>query len=289
MDIEVLFSDWDQYELLDSGDRRKLERFGDVVVVRGEPRAWWTPSLPDSEWDRAVAVHDERSWRFSADAPREWALALADIRILCRFTKTSKHLGVFPEQWPHWTSLENYGAPRAGGERPRLLNLFGYTGVASLMAARAGFDVTHIDASKTALGWARANHEASGLGHLNIRYLLDDAAKFTGREERRGNRYEAILLDPPAFGRGPGKELWKVEAQVTELLACCGRLLSDEARLVILTMYNTDASALMLRNLMLDAMPGAGDNLEVGELALKHTSCDKLLPRSLWARWTPSR
>lgn len=286
MDIEVLFSGWDQYELMDSGDRRKLERFGDVVVVRGEPRAWWTPSLPQSEWDRAVAVHDERSWRYSADAPREWALQLEDIQILCRFTKTSKHLGVFPEQWPHWMSLEKHGAPRAGGERPRLLNLFGYTGVASLMAARAGFDVTHIDASKTALGWARANHEASGLGHLNIRYLLDDAAKFTGREERRGNRYEAILLDPPAFGRGPGKELWKVEAQVTELLACCGRLLSEEARLVILTMYNTDASALMLRNLMLDAMPGSGENLEVGELALKHAANDKLLPRSLWARWT---
>ncbi len=286
MDIEVLFSGWDQYELLDSGDRRKLERFGEVLVVRGEPRAWWTPSLPQSEWDRAVAVHDERSWSFTGDAPREWTLPLEDISVLCRFTKTSKHLGVFPEQWPHWTALSDHGAPLRG-ERPRLLNLFGYTGVASLMAARAGFAVTHIDASKTAINWARANHEASGLGDVNIRYLLDDAAKFVTREERRGNRYEAVLLDPPAFGRGPGKELWKVEAQVTELLAACGRLLSDDARLVILTMYNTDASALMLRNLMLDAMPAAGGALTVGELALRHTASDKLLPRSLWARWTP--
>lgn len=286
MHIEVLLGGWDQYELLDSGDRRKLERFGDVVVVRGEPRAWWAPALPQADWDRAVAVHDEKRWTMRPGAPREWTLPLGDLRLLARFTETSKHLGVFPEQWPHWMSLAAHGAPRAG-RRPRLLNLFGYTGVASLAAARAGFEVTHIDASKTALAWARRNQELSGLGDTNVRFLLDDAAKFTTREERRGNAYEAILLDPPAFGRGPAKELWKVEAQVADLLATCGRLLSDDARLVILTMYNTDASALMLRNLMLGAMPGAGGTLAVGELALAHSTSPRLLPRSLWARWTP--
>lgn len=284
MQIQVLFSEWNQYELLDSGDQRKLERFGDVLLVRGEPRAWWRPSLPQKEWDRAVAVHDDRSWSFKPGAPREWSLQLDGMDILCRFSETSKHVGVFPEQWPHWQSLRKFGHAE-GGVRPKLLNLFGYTGVATLCAAKAGFDATHVDASKPTVGWARRNHEISGLGNVNIRYLLDDALKFVKREVRRGNRYEAILLDPPAFGRGPKKELWKVEAQVAELLADCAELLSDKARLLILTMYNTDASALMLNNLLTDALGNVGGSLSIGELALRHTSGPKILPRSLWARW----
>lgn len=283
MQIEVLFSEWKEYELLDSGDQRKLERFGDVLLVRGEPRAWWKPSLPEREWDRAVAAHDERSWSFKPGAPREWTLDLDGMPVLCRFSETSKHVGVFPEQWPHWQSLSRFGRPE-NGARPRLLNLFGYTGVASLCAARAGFETTHVDASKPTIAWARRNHEISGLGG-SIRYLLDDALKFVKREVRRGNRYEAILLDPPAFGRGPRKELWKVEAQVSELLADCAALLSERARLLILTMYNTDASALMLNNLLTDALAGRGGRLDIGELALRHTSGPKILPRSLWARW----
>jgi 23S rRNA (cytosine1962-C5)-methyltransferase len=282
--IQVLFSEWEQYELLDSGNQRKLERFGDVLLVRGEPRAWWKPGLPEREWARAVAVHDDRAWSFKPGAPREWTLDLDGMEILCRFSETSKHVGVFPEQWPHWQSLCEFGRPDKDG-KPKLLNLFGYTGVATLCAARAGFDATHVDASKPTVAWARRNHEISGLGDVNIRYLLDDALKFVKREVRRGNRYEAILLDPPAFGRGPRKELWKVEAQVAELLADCAQLLSDRARLLILTMYNTDASALMLNNLLTDALEGKGGRLSIGELALRHTSGPKILPRSLWARW----
>ena len=282
--IEVLFSEWDQYELLDSGNQRKLERFGDVLLVRGEPRAWWGPSLSRRDWERAVATHDDRNWSFKPGAPREWELDLDGLKVLCRFTETSKHVGVFPEQWPHWMSLRKFGHA-AGKNKPKLLNLFGYTGVATLCAAQAGFDATHVDASKPTVAWARRNHEISGLGGTNIRYLLDDALKFVKREVRRGNRYEAILLDPPAFGRGPKKELWKVEAQVAELLSDCAALLSDHARLLILTMYNTDASALMLNNLLTDALVGAGGSLDIGELALRHTSGPKILPRSLWARW----
>lgn len=278
--IEVLCSEWDQYELVDCGDRRKLERFGEVFVVRGEPRAWWRPRLPESAWNRAQAVHDERAWTFAPDCPREWTLELDGLRLLARFTETSKHIGVFPEQWPHWRAILE-----SGGEG-RLLNLFGYTGAASMVAAKAGFEVTHVDASKPALTWARRNQELSGLQDAPLRLILDDAGKFVARELRRGKRYEAILLDPPAFGRGPKKELWKVERQVSELLAQCRELLSEQARFLILTMYNTDASALMLRNLLSDALEGLGGTLDVGELALRQTGSDKILPRSLWGRWT---
>ncbi len=289
--IEVLFGGWDGYELLDSGDRRKLERFGDVLLVRGEPRAWWKPSLPDADWRKAAAVHDEKSWTFKPGAPQEWLLPLGlpgaeGLKLLARFTETSKHVGVFPEQWPHWSFLMDQGRADSG-RKPRLLNLFGYTGAATLAAAAAGFEATHVDASRPAIAWARRNQELSGLRETNIRFLLDDAGKFVKRELRRGNRYEAVLLDPPAFGRGPNKELWKVERQVTELLAECGALLSDSARLLILTMYNTDASALMLQNLLADAMPSAGGRVEVGELALRQSTGDRILPRSIWARWQP--
>nr|WP_245168275.1 class I SAM-dependent methyltransferase [Desulfobaculum xiamenense] len=180
--------------------------------------------------------------------------------------------------------LAKHGEP-VRDRKPRLLNLFGYTGAATLAAVRAGFETTHVDASKPAIAWGRRNQELSGLKDENIRFLLDDAIKFVKREVRRGNRYEAVLLDPPAFGRGPNKELWKVDAQVADLLADCGQLLSDDARLVILTMYNTNASALMLRNLLIDAMPHAGGSIEIGELALAHSSGDKVLPRSLWGVW----
>lgn len=279
MRIEVLFSDWPGYELVDSGGRRKLERFGEVLVVRGEPRAWWRPRLPESAWAKALAVHDEKAWSFAPNCPREWTLELDGLTLLARFTETSKHLGLFPEQYPHWRYIREHGG---GGS---LLNLFGYTGVASLAAAKAGFEVTHVDASKPAIAWAKRNQELSGLGDRPVRWILDDAAKFVAREIRRGKRYEAVLLDPPAFGRGPKKELWKVERQVAELLAQCRALLSDRARFLILTMYNTDASSLMLRNLLAEAMDGAGGTLDVGELALRQSGSDLILPRSLWGRW----
>lgn len=278
MRIEVLFSDWPGYELVDSGGRRKLERFGEVLAVRGEPRAWWRPRLPESSWAKALAVHDEKAWSFAPGCPREWTLDLDGLTLLARFTETSKHLGLFPEQYPHWRYVREHG----GGS---LLNLFGYTGVASLAAAQAGFEVTHVDASKPAIAWAKRNQELSGLGDRPVRWILDDASKFVAREIRRGKRYEAVLLDPPAFGRGPKKELWKVERQVAELLAQCRALLSDQARFLILTMYNTDASSLMLRNLLAEAMDVAGGVLSVGELALRQSGSDLILPRSLWGRW----
>ncbi len=289
MSIEVLISNWPEYELLDSGSRRKLERFGRNVVIRSETKAWWKPERREAEWRRAVAVHeDEGRWNFIANAPREWPLAFDRLTFLARFTETSKHLGVFPEQAPHWRWIMDR-VRAAGRAQPRLLNLFGYTGAASLAAAAAGCHVTHVDASKPAVAWARRNQELSGLARAPIRWIVDDAVKYVQREIRRGVRYDAIVLDPPSFGRGPNREIWKVEQQLTELLDICRQVLADQPLFIILTMYNLEASSLMLGNLLSEVMKGHGGQVQVGELALQQTGSDRLLPLSLFGRWEAGR
>jgi 23S rRNA (cytosine1962-C5)-methyltransferase len=197
-----------------------------------------------------------------------------------RLTDGSKHVGVFPEQEPHWRWLRQQ---LAGFNRPRVLNLFGYTGAATLVAASCGAEVTHVDASKPSINWARYNQELSGLADAPVRWILDDAFKFVSREVRRKRVYDAILLDPPSFGRGPKGELWKVEQQITLLLGNIRKLLSPENSLIILTMYNLEASSLMLKCLMEDYFPDG--HLEYGELALPCSQSSRMLPLSLFARW----
>lgn len=271
------------YELIDSGRRCKLERFGPVTVIRGEPKAWWEPVLPPREWDRAQAVHDEDSgWDLRPGCPREWELHDGPLTFLARISDTSKHLGLFPEQSPHWRAIREAAAPGA-----RLLNLFGYTGAATLAAAAAGWHPTHVDASKPAVAWARDNQAASGLAGHPIRWIIEDAMKYVRREIKRGSRYDGILLDPPAFGRGPDGNVWKVERQLPELLDLCRQALTDRPRLLILTTYNIEASSLMLRNLLADLMAPFGGRIEAGELALSHSAAPaRLLPLSIYARWS---
>ena len=271
------------YELVDSGRRCKLERFGPVLLIRGEPKAWWEPTLPSREWDRAQAIHDEDSgWELRPGCPREWTLRYGNLAFVARISDTSKHLGVFPEQSPHWRAIRRAAAPGA-----RLLNLFAYTGAATLVAAEAGWQPTHVDASKPATAWARDNQAASGLSDKPIRWIVEDAMKYVRREIKRGSRYDGILLDPPAFGRGPDGNVWKVERQLPELLDLCRQALSDRPRLLLLTTYNVEASALMLRNLLADLMQPFRGQLDVGELALPHSSApDRLLPLSIFARWS---
>ncbi|MDR1816883.1 MAG: class I SAM-dependent methyltransferase [Puniceicoccales bacterium] len=307
MQIEVLESSWDACRLLDSGNRRKLEQFGSVRIVRSEPKAWWRPALPAAEWAKAVATHEddarEGRWRLTGDAPREWEVALPlagtaaggasaakKLRLQLRFTDNSKQVGVFPEQSPHWATLA--ATAGAGG---RLLNLFGYTGTASLAAAAAGWRVTHVDASKPAIAWGRRNQELSRLGDAPIRWLVEDAPTFVRREARRGNRYDALILDPPAFGRGPTGELWKIERDLPPLLDACREILSERPRLILLTVYTIDASSLLCRNLLEQLTAGfsgtgtgtgtAGGALAFGELALRDLA-GRLLSLSLWGRWT---
>ena len=290
--IKLLTTDFPGYTLLDSGNRKKLEDFGGVRIVRSEPKAWWSPSLPREEWAKAVATHEDDSregrWKFRGNAvPAPWTLRFRDdFALQLRFMDRSKQIGAFPEQSPHWDWILKHPVP---ADRPaRLLNLFGYTGAASLAAARAGWQVTHVDASKPAVAWGRRNQELSGLGKTPIRWILEDAVKFCRREARRGNTYEAILLDPPAFGRGPDGELWKVERDLPELLKICRDLLSPEARAVVLTLYTIDASSLLCRNLIeatTAKLPGG--NVTFGELATRESSpAARLLPLSLWAKWT---
>jgi len=303
--IPIIAPEWPEYELIDSGNCRKLERFGKYAIVRHEPKAWWRPALPERDWAEAHASQDEEGKLVIAKKlPAAWPLKLEldphgpggkplAITLEARVSETSRHIGLFPEQAPHWRLLAKLGAELTrsaahGEDRPRLLNLFGYTGAASLAAQAAGFSATHVDASRPAIAWAKRNQELSGLSDTPVRFLLDDVVKFVQREKRRGNRYEAILLDPPSFGRGPNREVWKVEGMVRDLLVDCRELLSDRARLLLLTMYNIEASALMLGNLMDDVLRGLPGSVTVGELAVPHTAPGaqaRFLPRSLFARW----
>ena len=282
MSLEVLSASWAEYELLDSGNGLKLERFGDRRLIREEPKAWWRPATGDEQWSRSFATCD-RAGKWSIRSPKEarqWQLKLGSICFEARLTDMSKHVGVFPEQCPHWNWLTDKLKQRPGA---RVLNLFGYTGAASLVAAAAGAHVTHVDASKPALAWARHNQALSGMEDKPVRWLLDDAFSFVAREVRRGKTYDAILLDPPSFGRGPKGEVWKVEAQIVDFLHNMRRLLSDNPLCLVLTMYNLEASSIMLENLVRDQMPAG--RVTAGELALVPKYGTNRLPLSLYARW----
>ncbi len=290
MKIEILINSCLEYRLLDSGNRRKLELFGNVKIVRSEPKAWWEPALPKSEWSRAAAVFEDDSregfWKFKNGVPAPWIFNFrGEFALQLKFTGPSKQIGVFPEQSPHWEFLLKNCVP--AGTTKRLLNLFGYTGAASLAAARAGWNVTHVDASRPAIAWGKRNQEISKMSAAPIRWILDDATKFCARELRRGNAYEAILLDPPAFGRGPDGELWKVERDLPPLLELCKKLLSPRAELVILTLYTIDASSILCGNLLREMTENLGGNVEIGELvSAENSSRERLLPLSLWAKWS---
>ncbi|MEX0332542.1 MAG: class I SAM-dependent methyltransferase [Puniceicoccaceae bacterium] len=278
----VLSSQWDAYSLIDCGGRRKLEQFGNQRLIRGEPKAWWSEDSRVSEWRQADAEISDAGgkWKLRGQPPRTWTLEFEGLYFEARLTDMSKHVGVFPEQEPHWRWLMDRLANR---NRPRVLNLFGYTGAATLVAASQGAEVTHVDASKPAINWARHNQALSGLEDAPVRWILDDAFKFVAREVRRGRTYDAILLDPPSFGRGPKGELWKVEQQIGLLLENVRRILEPKDGLVVLTMYNLEASSLMLKCLMEDYFPGG--RLEYGELALQCIGSNRMLPLSLYARW----
>lgn len=283
--LRAEWSAWQEYELLDSGRRKKLERFGSYIISRSEPKAWWERRLDEEEWRRAVADYDEmKGWTLHKAVPSEWRVRFDKLLFLLKFTQNSKHVGIFPEQSPHWEWIRE--RTKLVSHRPlTLLNLFGYTGAASLVAASAGFSVTHVDASRSALSWARKNQELSRLGNAPIRWILDDALGFVKREARRGQRYDAILLDPPSFGRGPQKEIWKTEKSVMDLLSTCRDILSDNPLFIVVTMYALDASPFSIRNVLSDMMKDKEGHIEVGELVLRQSNADVVLPRSLFGRW----
>ena len=283
---------WKDYALLDSGHGRKLERYGPYQVVRPEPQCLWAPRLAESVWAKADAVFDPTDedeagrWRFSKPAKETWPLGWRDVKFHGRFT-AFRHLAFFPEQAANWTWLDERVRQRAtkGGEAPKILNLFGYTGVASLVCAAAGAAVTHVDASKKAIGWARDNAALSGLTEAPIRWICEDARKYVQREVRRGTKYDGIILDPPKYGRGPTGEVWRLFEDLPELLGLCCELLNENAEFLILNAYAERISGLSLAGLMADQMQARGGTIDWGELALMEDSETRGVGLSFFARW----
>ena len=280
------------YELIDSGGYEKLERFGTYSLIRPEPQAVWDKSLTDAEWTaraHAVFARDKNSqekgqWQLKAKMPECWNMAYATPLLDLRAKLTLspfKHVGIFPEQAVNWDFIaEKLNA--VSTEKPTVLNLFAYTGLASLAAKAHGADVTHVDAVKPVINWSRENMELSGLD--NIRWVVEDAMKFVKREVRRGKKYHGIILDPPAYGRGPNGEKWLLEEQINEMIGLCAQLLERENYLFIINLYSLGFSALILDNLVTSHF-GEVARYESGELFLRD-SFDKKLPLGVFARFS---
>lgn len=287
MNIDVLKSDWRGYELLDSGDRLKLERFGDAVVVRSEPKAWWKPSRPDL-WKSAAARYfdDEKKdarWVFNKkiSAPvMDWD----GIKFRTKFMDGTKHLGVFPEQSPHWKFIAESGAKFAGGRKPKLLNLFGYTGAATLAAAKGGFAVAHVDASKPSVDWARKNQSESGLGRRPDSLDCGRRPEIRAARSPQGRFVRGNRARPSSVWRGPKNELWKLEKMLPELLDACASILSDTPLFVLMTLYSIEASSIMAANMLDEYFGGRrGAKTSCGELVLPASNGFDL-PLSIYAK-----
>jgi 23S rRNA (cytosine1962-C5)-methyltransferase len=284
---------WVDYALLDSGDGLKLERFGKYVFVRPESQAMWKRSL-DHEWKNAHAVFvpsGEESgghWDLKKKVEEHWILnySLPYINKNISFkvmTTPGRHLGVFPEVAAHWDWFSELIA--RSKREINVLNLFGYTGLASLAAAAAGAKVTHVDASKKSVNWARENQTFSKLTDVPIRWIVDDALKFVQREARRGVRYDGIILDPPKFGRGPKGEVWEVYKSLPNLLETCRECLSTNPLFVVTTVYAVRASAIHVAQAMEEMMKGFGGKIDSGELVTREQSAGRLLSQAVYARW----
>jgi 23S rRNA (cytosine1962-C5)-methyltransferase len=283
---------WADHGLIDSGGGRKLERYGPYTVVRPEAQCLWAPRLGHEAWDLADAVfeggeeEEAGHWRFARPLPETFPMAWREVRFHGRFTPF-RHLGVFPEQAANWEWLDARLA--ASGPAFNMLNLFGYTGVASLVAAARGAKVTHVDASKKAVGWARDNAALAELASAPVRWICEDARKYVQREVRRGSRYDGIVLDPPKYGRGPAGEVWRLHEDLPALVAGCAALLSDRASFLLLNAYSERLSGLALAGLIADAMNGRGGAIDWGELALMEESGERGAGLSFFARWSAPR
>lgn len=288
--LDLLSSpDWTSYELLDSGNGAKLERYGPYIFVRPEAQAVWRPALPEERWKSAHAVFQatgEESgghWQFRKNMEPTWIMDYKGLRFRAQ-AAASRHMGVFPEQATHWDWLR--ARVQEAGRPIRVLNLFGYTGLATLAAAQAGATVTHVDASKKAVSLARENQALSGLEKQPVRWLVDDVSKFVQREVRRQSQYEGLVLDPPKFGRGPAGQVWEFFEALPGLLQECRSLLSREPLFVVLTAYAIRASALTTYYALQEMVAGLGGSTSTGELVLVERSAGRLLSTAIFSRWS---
>ena len=282
---------WDEYELLDTGDGKRFERFGKYRLVRPDPQIIWHPRLDKSEWLKADAEFDaeKKKWVIKKQMPEKWLTRYKDIVFYAKLSPF-KHTGVFPEQILQWDWMEDKVKVKNSKlkvtNEVKILNLFGYTGIASLVCASAGARVTHVDASRPTIGWARENQTASGLQNKSIRWILDDAVKFVQREIKRGIRYDGIIMDPPVYGHGPDGEKWDFNESFPKLLSLCRLALSNKPLFVLINAYAISSSALMLKNVLEDYVSDLGGKIEVGELALEEQSAKRLLSTGIFARWS---
>jgi len=285
-DLQTIIAEpWTDWGLIDCGNGQKLERYGPYRVVRPEPQAMWAPG--QGYWDpdaTFVPGSDEEGggrWVQHRPVPRQWELSRGEVRFGASLTPF-RHLGFFPDMAPQWDWM------RERAEDADVLNLFGYTGVGSLLLSEAGARVVHVDASKKSVDQGKDNAKLSGLGDRPIRWIVDDASKFTAREVRRARRYDGILLDPPKFGRGPGGEVWRLEEDLAPLLADCRKLLDADSRFLVLTAYAVRMSALAIGELVKQTLNDLGGKVEMGEMTVREESRRLLLPTAIFARWSRS-
>lgn len=275
-------ANWQDYELIDCGDFEKLERFGNVILIRPEPQAVWSKALPESEWTKRHHIRfkgrsaTSGEWiRKDKNTPDRWHIKYESegVTIQFRLALTSfKHLGIFPEQAVNWDYIIQ-NVKKFKTKQPKVLNLFAYTGGASLVARAAGAETTHVDSIKQVVSWANENQTLSGLD--NIRWTVEDALKFVKREVKRGKKYNGIILDPPAYGHGPSGEKWKLEDNIKEMMQDVVKLLDEDEHFLILNTYSLGFSSVIVENLIRSSFPEV-HNLETGELYLQATSGCKL-------------
>lgn len=287
--LQLLSSpDWQDYELLDSGGGEALERVGPHTLLRPEPQAIWSKALPKDEWDAADATMVSTSgeqggyWTFKQPLDESWVIDYKGLKSEIRLS-TSRHIGVFPEQATHWDWIEDQ--VRMANRPLKVINLFGYTGMATAAAARAGAQVTHVDASKHAVEWASHNLALSGLDKAPVRWLVEDARKYLKREAKRNSFYDGIILDPPKFGRGPGGRVWEYFEDISDLLKLCKRVLTPNPRFICLTSYAIQASALVPHQALQEIVSGLGGEMTSGELVTVETSRGRILSHALYTRW----
>lgn len=281
-------ANWKDYTLLDSGDGSKLEQYGPYRLLRPEPEAVWKPALPESEWQKADASYkpspEENGghWVFRKDFIDRWQMKYGDLRFHAQLSG-SRHMGVFPEQACQWDWVTDL--LRKSKTKPKVLNLFGYTGLASLTAVSAGATVTHVDASKKVVLWAKENQVLSNIDQASIRWIVDDAVKFVQREARRGSLYDGVILDPPKFGRGPKGEVWEFYKLLPTLLQACREVLKPKPLFVQLTAYAVKASAITLLQAVDEMMHGLNGITTAGEIGLREQSAGRFLSTAIFARW----
>lgn len=296
------FKNFSGFELLDTGEGFRLERWNQVILSRPDPQIIWPKSLPEKDWNKAFAIYksgsgEKGNWQINTPLPKPWLLSFQDVKFLLKLSPF-KHTGIFAEQAANWEWMTSKLKNQESGSKenkPKILNLFAYTGGASIVLAKAGALVTHVDASKPAITWANENHKLNKLPADSVRWILDDAVKFVKREVKRGGQYDGIIMDPPAFGHSPTGKTWKFNEDLPGLLNDCVKLLSPQAKFLLINGYATNSSSLALNNLLENATKNLPGKIEFGELCLKQKAFpikhntlsteNRMISTGIFSRW----